>query len=105
MASAAVIAADLRLGMKAPRDAADTLSDYGRFERGRFITWPRRVNLITRGALKIQASEQGTTHRRGSCNPCLITGACTPTTAARRGLQRKSRLECPRGSLLSTCCE
>ena len=65
MASAAVIAADLRLNMKAPRDAADTLSDYGRFERGRFITWPRRVNLITRGALKIQASEQGTTHRWG----------------------------------------
>jgi len=65
MASAAVIAADPRLGMKAPRDAADTLSDYGRFERGRFITRPQRVNLITRGALKIQASEQGTTHRPG----------------------------------------
>ena len=61
MASAAVIAAGFRLDMNAPRDAADTLSDCGRLERGRFITWGRRVNLITRGTLEVQASEQGTT--------------------------------------------
>ena len=86
MASAAVIAADLRLNMKAPRDAADTLSDYGRFERGRFITWPQRVNLITRGALKIQAGEQGTTHRGPLATSYLVPlRARAPITAQTAG--------------------
>ena len=61
MASGVVIAAGIRLNMNAPRDGAHTLSDCGCLERGRFITWGQRVNLITRGALEVQASEQGTT--------------------------------------------
>jgi len=103
MASAAVIAAGFRLDMNAPRDAADTLSDCGRLERGRFITWGRRVNLITRGALEVQASEQGTTPSGEA--PPSDPPIARPQHDRDRRLFRKSSPECPRGSVPSTCCE
>jgi hypothetical protein len=56
-ASAAVIAAGFRLNMNAPRDAAHTVSDCGRLERGRFINPGRGVNLIKVCTPEIQASE------------------------------------------------
>jgi len=55
--AAAVIAAGFRLNMNAPRDAAHTVSDCGRLERGRFINPGRGVNLIYVFTPEIQASE------------------------------------------------
>jgi len=70
MASAAAIAAGFRLNMNAPRDAADTVSDCGRLERGRFITPGRKVNLSTRGGPKVgNVARTGTSPRSGGRSP------------------------------------
>jgi len=53
MTSDAAIAAGFRLTMNAPRDAADTVSDCSRLERGRFITQGQEVNSSRRGAVKV----------------------------------------------------